>query len=59
MKPSKSGVNIARELAKVDLNKFTCDNHCYNCIYWTTYCTANMVKSIIEKSNRYLENHKE
>lgn len=59
MKPCKDGVNIAKELSKVNLNNFTCDNQCYKCIYWTEYCTANMVKLIIQKSNRYLENHKE
>lgn len=59
MKPCKDGVNIAKELSKVNLNNFICDKQCYKCIYWTEYCTANMVKLIIQKSNRYLENHKE
>lgn len=59
MKPCKDGVNIALELSKVDLNNFTCDKQCYKCIYWTEYCTANMVKLIIQKSNKYLENHEE
>lgn len=58
MKPCKDGVNIAKELSKVNLNNFTCNRECYRCLYWgDNYCQANIIKSIIEKSNRYLENH--
>ena len=52
MKPCKDGVRIALELSKVNLENFTCKQQCYNCIFWTTYCNANIVKSIIEKSNK-------
>ena len=56
---SKDGIKIAEQLSKVDLDKFTCSYQCYKCIYWNGSCMANLVKSIIEKSNKYLENHKE
>ena len=59
MKPCKDGVNIAVELSKVNLNNFTCDKQCYKCIYWNDYCMASVVRAIIVKSNKYLENHKE
>ena len=60
MKPCKDGINIAHELNKVNLNNFTCDKQCYKCIYWgDNYCQMNIIKGIIQKSNKYLENHKE
>ena len=59
MKSCKEGIKIAEQLSKVDLDKFICSYQCYKCIYWNDYCMANLVKSIIQKSNKYLENHKE
>ena len=59
MKPCKDGINIARELNKVDLNNFTCDKQCYKCIYWDNYCMASVVRAIIVKGNKYIENHKD
>ena len=60
MKPCKDGKNIAVELSKVNLNNFKCNKNCGNCIYWgDNYCQVNIIKSIIIKSNKYLENHKD
>ena len=55
----KDGVEVCKELAKVDLNKFKCNNNCSYCVFWSGYCMANLVKGIIQKSNKYLEDHKE
>ena len=57
MRACKDGINIAVELSKVNLENFKCNNQCYKCIYWNDYCMANLVKSIIIKSNNYLNNH--
>lgn len=60
MRPCKEGVNIAKELSKVNLNNFTCNKCCYRCLYWgDNFCQVNIIKGIIEKSNKYLENHEE
>ncbi len=59
MKPCKEGYEIAKELSKIDLSKIVCKQKCYNCLFWNDYCMANMIKNIIQKSNRYIENHKE
>lgn len=60
MKPCKDGYEACKELARINLNKLTCDKQCYKCIYWgENYCQINIVKTVVKKSQDYINLHKE